>query len=277
MDHHQQSFFGQKTGVLLNSAQLHDPFLYLQFLGKKPSGQWEKPSLKEGKNIKINLLELIHMIRVFSTHGAKWSTVHKFGEENTSITIENKCGAVTFFVAGYSKYFKFPETKLFGDLLHHIYTEKIVHATGGLPPSQSYSDVLNPTAPNLSTPIPSAPSNKDSRSHHIQQLRDSPIEYSEELDRPSPVSSTITPSMSPSFTPEEWFEALQQKEEFRLVPGDIIRTSGKALAFQILGHNEIWVPNSCVTEANDPSLQGLWIKEWFLKKKMEDIFSTPVN
>ena len=282
MEHHRQSFFGQKTGLLLDSANITDPFMYLRFLRKKPSGQWEKPSLKEGKNIKVNLLEIIQVLRVFSSNSAKWSTVHKFGEENTSITVEHSNGTVNFFVSGYNKHFKFPETKLFADILSHIYHEKIENATGSkLNPSLKNNSnfkggntappILSPSYANTNN-IPSSPSIKLGASHsdQIAQLKNAPIEYPPEFDETSP--SLRSPSTS-SFTPEEWFNALQQKEEFRLVPGDVIRSSGKAIAFQILGHSEIWVPNSCVNDANGSSTQGLWIKEWFLKKKMDDIFS----
>ncbi|UYP47506.1 hypothetical protein NEF87_003791 [Candidatus Lokiarchaeum ossiferum] len=283
MDHHRQSFFGQKTGLLLDSANITDPFIYLRFLQKKPSGQWEKPSQKEGKNIKLNLLEIIQVIRIFSSETAKWSTVHKFGDENTSITVERSNGTVNFFVSGYNKYFKYPETKLFADLLDHIYHEKIENATGSKQNQISQSNIsassihssssVTPNIPtkNISSSSQSSMQTTPSYSDQITQLKSAPIEYPPELDDIPP-----TPSTSPklSFTPEEWFNALQQKEEFRLVPGDVIRTSGKALAFQILGHNEIWVPNSCVNNVNDSSTHGLWIKEWFLKKKIDDIFST---
>ena len=283
MDHHRQSFFGQKTGLLLDSANITDAFIYLRFLQKKPSGQWEKPSLKEGKNIKVNLLEIIQILRVFSSNAAKWSTVHKFGDENTSITVEHSNGTVNFFVSGYNKYFKYPETKLFADLLGHIYHEKIENATGSKPSSSyqannnpqpvptSSSSVTSSQTQNNSPSTSSSMQTTSSYSDQLNRLKSAPIEYPPELDE---IPSSSNPPSMPSFTPEEWFEALQQKEEFRLVPGDVIRTSGKAIAFQILGHSEIWVPNSCVTEVNDPSTQGLWIKEWFLKKKMDDIFST---
>jgi len=61
MDNHNQSFFGQKTGLLLNSADPSEPYIYLRFLKKKGDGTWEKPSNREGKNIKINLLEQIQI------------------------------------------------------------------------------------------------------------------------------------------------------------------------------------------------------------------------
>ncbi len=285
MDHHRQSFFGQKTGLLLDSANIADPFIYIRFLQKKPTGQWEKPSLKEGKSIKLNLLELIQILRVLSSNSSKWTTVHKFGDENTSISVEHANNTVNFYVSGYNKYFKFPETKLFMDLLQHIYNEKIEKATGGNHPGTSVaqrSNILSNTSQNQPVqsyvPKEKAPSalqssKIDSHSERLQQLKNTPVDYPEELD--AIVNSSVS-SPTNQFTPEEWFNALQHKDDFRLVPGDIIRQSSKATAFQILGRSEIWVPNSCVDNVNDNSTQGLWIKEWFLKKKMDDIFSAPV-
>ncbi|WP_371802929.1 hypothetical protein [Candidatus Lokiarchaeum ossiferum] len=178
-------------------------------------------------------------------------------------------------MAGYNKYFKYPETKLFADLIGHIYTEKITQVTGGLPPSSSpvrFITSENPPPTSLDTISP-LPTPSDSRTQQIQHLRNSPVDYPEELGKEVPPPPDV--SLSP-YSPEEWFNALQQKDDFRLVPGDVMRTSGKAMAFQILGHKEIWIPTSCVKDEIDASEQGLWIKEWFLKKKMEDIFITPV-
>jgi len=71
MDRHNYSFFGQKTGMLLDSAEIDQPCLYLRFLKKKQDGSWEKPSQGQGKNIKLNLIEMIAILRIFRTENTK--------------------------------------------------------------------------------------------------------------------------------------------------------------------------------------------------------------
>lgn len=88
MYRHQYSFFGQKSAVILDSGPWEDPHIFLRFLKKKEDGSWEKPRNKEGKNIKLNMLELVALLAVCGKKSPKWSTVHKFGEETTPISAE---------------------------------------------------------------------------------------------------------------------------------------------------------------------------------------------
>ena len=73
---------------------------------------------------------------------------------------------------------------------------------------------------------------------------------------------------------ESWLENLQTKEEFCLVPGELTAQREKAVAFKVSTFNEIWVPRSVINENGgiSDSASGLWIKLWFLVKKLEDIF-----
>jgi len=52
VDKHNKSFFGQSTGMFLQSSSKTDPFLFLRFIKKKESGTWEKPSIGGGKTFK---------------------------------------------------------------------------------------------------------------------------------------------------------------------------------------------------------------------------------
>ncbi|MHA1855068.1 MAG: hypothetical protein ACTSYY_03410 [Promethearchaeota archaeon] len=246
MNHHNYSFFGQKTGMLLDSAEINQPCLFLRFLKKKQDGSWEKPTQGEGKNIKLNLLEMIAILRIFRTQNSKWSTVHKFGEETTSITVENKNNIISFMISGYAKQFKFPESELFIDLVEHIYREKIINAT--VSNSNGYSKV---------------PNNKESK---IQKLANAPIpEYPEELDE-----KTIEKKLE--IDPEQWYNSLKANDEFRLIPGSINEERAKAINFHINNLTNIWVPNSCIDNSSTAK-EGIWIKDWFLRKKMVDIFA----
>jgi len=251
MNHHNYSFFGQKTGMLLDSAEINQPCLYLRFLKKKKDGSWEKPSQGEGKNIKLNLLEMIAILRIFRTQNTKWSTVHKFGEDTTSITVENRNNVISFMISGYAKQLKFPESELFSDLLDHIYKEKIINAT-----------ISNKNGKNKERK-PQGVQQSNERESKIQDLSDSPIpEYSEEMDE-----------NKLEIDPEQWYNSLKTNEDFKLIPGEVNEERAKAINFQIVDLINIWVPNSCIDQNQSLSKEGIWVKDWFLRKKMVDIFA----
>ena len=261
MNHHNYSFFGQKTGMLLDSAEINQPCLYLRFLKKKQDGSWEKPSHGEGKNIKLNLLEIIAILRIFRTQNTKWSTVHKFGEETTSITVENKNNIISFMITGYAKQLKFPETELFTDLLDHIYHEKIINAT---------SSNLKSNGKNESAQAKIHQNNNNKRDSQIQDLSaasipEYPEEFGEQNEKPQEKKIDIDP--------EKWYNSLKTNEDFKLIPGAISEERAKAINFHIVDLINIWVPNSCIDQNQSLSKEGIWVKEWFLKKKMVDIFA----
>ena len=264
MNHHNFSFFGQKAGLLLDSAEINQPCLYLRFLKKKKDGSWEKTSQGEGKNIKLNLLEMIAILRIFRTQNTKWSTVHKFGEDTTSITVENKNNIISFMISGYAKQLKFPESELFTDLLDHIYKEKIINAT-----------ISNLNGKNKERKLQGIqPSNN--RESKIQNLSDAPIpEYPEEINEKS---EKITENQEDKkknieIDPEQWYNSLKTNEDFKLIPGAINEERAKAVSFHIADLTNIWVPNSCIDPNQNLSKEGIWVKDWFLRKKMVDIFA----
>ncbi len=267
MDKHNYSFFGQKTGMLLDSAEINQPCLYLRFLKKKQDGSWEKPSQGEGKNIKLNLLEMISILRIFRTQNTKWSTVHKFGEDTTSITVENKNNIIAFMISGYAKQLKYPESVLFTDLLDHIYHEKIANATG--------NNSKNSKS-NGSNKVKTIQNNNNPRKSKIQDLSDSPIpEYPEELNEKNEKTQETheTQQKRIDIDPEQWYNSLKTNDDFKLIPGAVNEERAKAVNFHITDLISIWVPNSCINKSQEESKDGLWIKDWFLKKKMVDIFA----
>ena len=270
MKKHNYSFFGQKTGMLLDSAEINQPCLYLRFLKKKQDGSWEKPSQGEGKNIKLNLLEIIAILRIFRTQNTKWSTVHKFGEETTSITVENKNNVISFMISGYVKQLKFPETELFTNLLDHIYQEKIINATSNNQNSKS-------NRKNGSNTTKSVQNNSGNRDSKIQDLSDAPIpEYPKELDEKTAEKEENKENQEKKenkieIDPEQWYNSLKTNEDFKLIPGAVNEEREKAINFHITDLINIWVPNSCI-DSSSISKEGIWVKDWFIRKKMVDIF-----
>jgi len=130
VDKHNKSFFGQSTGMFIQSSSKSDPFIFLQFIKKKENGTWEKLSLKEGKTIKCNLEEIIMMLRVLEGKEKSWSTVHVFKEEKTSISLSWEGEAKLWFNVGeYPKMLKFAQIEILRRLIDHILQEKIEFAT----------------------------------------------------------------------------------------------------------------------------------------------------
>ena len=48
MKRHSQSFFGQKTGIILDSADWDNPCIFMTFIRKLTHDNWEKPSENQG-------------------------------------------------------------------------------------------------------------------------------------------------------------------------------------------------------------------------------------
>lgn len=278
MQKHSMSFFGQKTAVILDSSDWSDPFVFLRFLKKKHDGQWEKPSQKEGKALKLNLLEMVAILEVCANRTPKWQTVHKYQEETTAVSVERQEGGLVLMITGYAKPLKGPEVKIFWDLVAHIYEEKIAHATGA-----KGGEII--TANEEPEPIKGGHTAQPAQTVQTAQTRQpippvspsppppdpvEPVESEIEFENPFEADTPSRPP--PKYDPEAWLNALKAHDDFRLVPGDIVSKSAKAIAFQVMNLKQIWVPSSCI----NPLLGGeggLWIKNWFLEKKLADIFS----
>jgi hypothetical protein len=135
-DTHNYSFFGQKTGMIVQSSAKSSPFVFFKFLKKITNGKWEKLSKGEGKTIKFSLEELISILQVLDHKLDTWSTVHKFRGTSTSISINwqpesEKNANTTLWVkmGTYSKMLNAAQSELLRLLLTHILHEKIEFAT----------------------------------------------------------------------------------------------------------------------------------------------------
>ncbi|MHA1674302.1 MAG: hypothetical protein ACTSYI_11835 [Promethearchaeota archaeon] len=254
MDHHNYSFFGQKSALIMDSAKPSEPFIFLRFLKKLPEGRWEKPSLGEGKNLKINLLEITEMLRVLNTINSEWSTVHRFQETQTSIKMTNQGQKVQFFVTGYAKPLMPAEVRILTDLLEHIYHEKIEQATGRDPKyaPENQSSTVTPTP----SPIPSPPT--------VQQPNTS-----------TPATTILTVPVQPPISPENWVSHLRKDDGYVCVPGEITARREKAVSYNVSGRNTIWIPISQVKDEFQQIDADIWVKEWFINTKLNDIFPAP--
>jgi len=259
MQHHNLSLFGQKTGMLLDSAKAADPFLYLRLIRKKADGTWEKPSLNEGKAVKFNLLELCALTRLLHQPTAKWTTVHKHQAETTSIVVDKTATACSWKIGEYVKTLAENEIDLLGRLLDHILTEKIEHATG--------QRKLSPTnEPNVSED-PSFEANNDV--DNLPAAPDPINPFDDEAPRQIPVDRPL------QIDPIAWITQLKVEGDFVQVPGIITANRPQAFNVQINGLRPIWVPKSTVKSPDHiEGESALWIKKWFIEKKLPDLFGT---
>jgi len=133
---HNYSFFGQKTGMIVQSSSQKDPYIFFKLLKKNENGAWEKPSKGEGKTIKFSLEELVLILQVLK-HGTKtWSAYHKFKGNTTQIsfawqeeTEKTKNKTLFIKIGNYPKMLNFAQAEVLKLLLAHILKEKIKFAT----------------------------------------------------------------------------------------------------------------------------------------------------
>lgn len=129
---HSQSFFGQSTGLTIQSSSKTEPFIFLKCIKKKGDGTWEKPSKMEGKTVKCNLDEIVMILQVLKRKTKSWSSYHDFNNVKTQILFqweEGKEEKVWINIGNYSKMLNFAQVEIFRLLLEHILTEKIEYAT----------------------------------------------------------------------------------------------------------------------------------------------------
>ena len=135
-DTHNYSFFGQKTGMIVQSSSKSEPYIFIKLLKKNNNGAWEKLSNGEGKTIKFSLEELILIRQVLTQDTKSWSGYHKFKGKSTQISFnwqqnnEKKTQEILWIrIDDYSKMLNYAQTEILKLLLTHIIQEKIEFAT----------------------------------------------------------------------------------------------------------------------------------------------------
>lgn len=131
-NNHSQSFFGQATGLTINSTSKDDPFIFLKCIKKKPDGTWEKPSQGEGKTIKLSLDEMVMILKVLKRKIESWSSFHSYKENKTQISFSwegNDGHKLWINIGNYSKLLGEAQIEIFKLLLKHLIKEKIEFAT----------------------------------------------------------------------------------------------------------------------------------------------------
>jgi hypothetical protein len=132
-DTHSQSFFGQSTGLIIQSSSKSEPYIFLRSIKRKPGSIWEKPSLGEGKTIRCSLDEMVMILRVLQRKVDSWSSYHTYKDKNTPISFSwenNNEDKLWINIGNYSKLLGIAQIEIFKLLLKHILKEKIEFATG---------------------------------------------------------------------------------------------------------------------------------------------------
>ncbi len=130
VEKHNQSFFGQSTGMFIQSSSKSESFIFIQFIKKKGDGSWEKLSKREGKTVKCSLEEIVMILKVLEKQNKAWKTVHSFKDDNTPISIKWEGDQKIWINVGdYPKMLAIPQIEIMRLLLTHILQEKIEFAT----------------------------------------------------------------------------------------------------------------------------------------------------
>jgi hypothetical protein len=118
--------------MIVKSTSKYDPFIYIQCIKKKPSGEWEKPTNNEGKFIKISLEETVFIIQVLNRQKKTWQCKHNYKDLSTSISFSWEDDQSEFLwinIGDYSKMLDFAQAEVFRLLITHILDEKIIFST----------------------------------------------------------------------------------------------------------------------------------------------------
>lgn len=70
---------------------------------------------------------------------------------------------------------------------------------------------------------------------------------------------------------QTWLNSLKKIGEDYCLPGVITCNRPKAIAFQITGKNQIWIPKSIMIPINTPNINGVVVKKWWLQKNLDKI------
>jgi len=146
VNNHSYSFFGQKVGLIIQSASKNEPYMFFRLIKCKNNGSWEKPSNGEGKVIKFSLEEMVWIIRVLNKEVNSWSSYHTFRDNKTQISFkweDGEKGKLWIHIASYSKVLEYSQFTILEMLLKHILKEKIEFATIPNTSKKDKSDVLS--------------------------------------------------------------------------------------------------------------------------------------
>jgi len=241
---HSKGFFGQNTGLLINSPSNSEPYFFIRCIKKNPDGTWEKPSRGEGKVIKCSLEEIVMMLEVLNRKCLNWSSCHSFKDNQTQITFEwedERARTLWIKIDKYSKMLNFAQAEILRRLLTHFLEEKIIHATVS---SNEYGNT----------------NSKKKLLHDKLNIDDidEAISIGQDLFPKKEVMNESKNQESRNFT----------KEKVK-IEGSIQGETKKALLIQFNNGDELWIPKSTIHGKyiqKKNKGQKFLIDHWILKK-----------
>lgn len=230
VDSHNQSFFGQNTGLFVQSSSKDEQFIFLKLIKKKPDGSWEKLTNKEGIAIKCGLEEIIMILDVLQKNREKWATVHEYNEDKKSISLNwDKDDRLWIHVDNYTKQLVFPQTELFKMLLEHILQEKIEFSTV----SSVSNETVQETTPNKTSSL-SGDVNSSFKNEDLKIVKERNID-----------------------------------EDITQIQGKVKKETDAALYIEFSPEKELWVAKSKIRSTFDSQNEGFQefsIDSWILRK-----------
>ena len=232
-DSHSQSFFGQATGLTIQSSSKNEPHIFVKCIKKKPNGSWEKPSNGEGKTIKISLEEMVMILKVLKEKLPSWTTFHNFNDSKTQISFKwenDKRNTLWINIGEYPKMLGVPQIEIFKLLLKHLIKEKIEHA-----------------------PVLNLSKLQDNRERFGNTKKDVVKIRPEKINIHSNTENA----------------ANTNKKEAVEIKGSINGETDKALLLNFETGQELWVPKSTIHSQFDNAKgenQAFLIDNWILKK-----------
>jgi len=259
-DSHNKSFFGQSTGVILQSPSKTESSIYFQCIKRKSNGKWEKPSKGEGKNIKCSLEEIVMILQVLNRKEDSWSTYHSFKNVNTQISFNwdpNDNKKLWIHIGDYSKILNFSQIEILRILLTHILEEKIEYATSLNGPDSNkekyeYKNKKPPKNNHKSNGNPPAYS-----SIPMEEIR---VEESIET----------ADSQAARFINKDEIENVDEgSTRYQKIIATVKRETKKALLLLFKTGQEVWIPKSSIKSnylPNNEISQTFVIEKWLIAK-----------
>ena len=233
-DKHSQSFFGQITGLTIQSSSKNEPYIFLTCVKKKTDGSWEKPSLSEGKTIKCSLDEMVMILKVLKHKINSWIGYHTYKEKNTQISFsweDSKEQQLWISIGDYSKMLGIAQIEIFKLLLKHLIEEKIEFATISNVSQQNNSNI------------------------GLEKFSDKKNSNEGDLDEKTRITTGLIKNDDPN-----------KKIE---INGSINAETEKAFLILLKSGQEIWIPKSAIYSRYVPKFgidQSFIIDNWLFDK-----------
>ena len=224
--------------MIVDSSSKTEQNVFLTFIRKKEGGEWEKPSNREGKKINLNLEEIVWVLEVLRRNEPEWTTIHKFGETTTKISIawekdQKEREKVVVQVNGYKKYLNYAESIVFKMLLEHLLDEKVIYSTIPVKGGQETS--------------------KEDKSSRVEEAQ-----------------SEIPKMVVEEVVTKKKAKVKQggESSETSMITGVFQGETKKALLILFENGKEAWIPKSTVHSAysSTPEKQEFTIDTWVLEK-----------